>query len=202
MDRMTGQAADKGKKEAPMSAGKIRTLWEQGSRMIRPEQRQYWINRSFLRGEQWIYWDRARDRINEMPRDERVRAIVNKMWPATRTHAAKVLQRPLVFEVPPQTSDDASVLASRIGEGVLEHTSKEHNWEDLREKAWMNTWLGGTAVLSLDWDPRAGTMLGYDPIKGKSFGTGDIREQVSSIAECCTEPGVRDIERARWWIRV
>src|SRR5437879_11532385 len=148
MDRMTGQAADKGKKEAPMSAGRIRTLWEQGSRMVRPEQRQYWINRSFLRGEQWIYWDRARDRINELPRDERVRATVNKMWPATRTLLSKVMQRPLVFEVPPQTSDDASVLASRIAEGVLAHTANEHNWEDLRENSGQAAWLGRPALLS------------------------------------------------------
>lgn len=187
---------------APIGPAGIRELYQKGSRVIRPEQRQYWINRAFLKGEQWIYFDRIRDRVNELPRDERVRTTVNKMWPSSRRLISKLTQRHLVFEVPPQTPDDAGILGSRVGKAVLEHACREQNWEALRLKQAWNGWLGGTGLVAVDWDGKAGTSLGIDPDTGKEFGTGEVSLQALSIAEVATEPGTRDIERARWWIKV
>ena len=185
-----------------ITPGKVRNLWNLGARVVRPEQRQFWLNKAAVRGEQWVYWDRQRDKLTQLPADDRVRVTVNKMGPISRRLAAKANKRELQFEVVPRGADDESLLESQIAEAILEHVHREHNWERLREQEWWARWEGGTAVLALDWDADAGVALGHDDASDKDFGTGDIRCTVLSIAECCTEPGERDIEHARWWIKV
>jgi hypothetical protein len=61
--------------------------------------------------------------------------------------------------------------------------------------------LGGTAGISVDYDPTAGKPLGVNPQTGKPFGTGDVRVSVSSMGEMVWEGGVRDPETATWWIK-
>lgn len=189
------------KGQCPISADQIRDRWIKGARAVRPQARQYWINRAFLEGQQWIWWDRIRDRVNELPSEDRVRAVINQLWGISRRVISKLTQRELIFEVPPLAPDDAAICGAMVGEAVLRHTWKEHNWENLRTDIEWTRWLGGTAVLGLEWDPTAGVPLGYDPNSGTDFGTGDITAQVYSIGEVCTEPGSRDIEKGRWWVR-
>ena len=188
---------------AKISPHLVREKWVQGSRITRPEQRKYWINRAFLAGEQWVYWDKQRDRISEMPRkDQRVRATVNKMRAGVRKLSSKLNRRPLSFEVTPKAADDASVVASAKAEAVLEHANREHDFEMVRRKWWDASFQGGTGVLCIDWDPRAGTKLSVDPESGKEYGTGDIQLTVLTVAEVVCEPGCRNIETARWAIKV
>ena len=186
-----------------INAAMVRNKWFDGARITRPEQRNYWVNRAFLRGEQWVYWDRQRDKLTDLPRqDERLRATVNKMRSGSRRISSRLNRRPLHFEVTPKAADDASINASAKAEAVLDHAGKEHDFEWLRRRWWDATWQGGTAVMSLDWDPKKGTTIGKDPTSGKEFGTGDIQLTVLSVAECVAEPGSRNIETARWWIKI
>ena len=211
------QASGKGGDKAPYTPGApgaskpprqidpatVRTKWTQGARITRPEQRKYWVNRAFLAGEQWIYWDRQRDRLSDMPRQsERIRVTVNKMRNNVRKMSGKLHRRPLHFEVTPELSDDASIIASAKAEAILEHCSRHHDFEWLRRKWWDASMQGGTGVLTVDWDARAGTALGQDPKTGKDYGTGELKYTVLSIAEVVAEPGCRNIETARWYIKI
>jgi hypothetical protein len=103
--------------------------------------------------------------------------------------------------VPPGDSDDGSIRGAHLAQGVLRHLHRDHNWETLREDLAWATWLGGSAILALDWDPGAGTTIGMSPLTGNNIGTGDIVETVLTILEVAFEPGTRDAERAAWWIR-
>lgn len=194
----------KADKADTISAQKVRDLYDKGTKSIRREQRDYWINRCFVSGEQWISWNSSTQRLeNRVPRgasSSRVLLSVNRLRTSSRTNMAKLLRRPLVFEVPPTGADDESDRGSRVAEAVLADRAREHHWEGLREEAAWTIWKGGTGFLCVDWDPRAGTPLGQTQT-GKNFGTGDICESVLSIAEVATEPGSRDIERALWWIK-
>lgn len=182
-------------------AGKIRELYEKGTKALRYEQRQAWINRAFLATEQWVYWSRTQNRLMQMPRDDRrARIVMDRLMPSSRTTIAKLLRRPLTFDVTPTGADDESITGSRIAEAVLRDRHREKNWEGLREEAMWACWEGGTGLLALDWNPEAGKPLGQTP-GGRNFGTGDIEESALSITEIATEPGTRDIERAGWWIK-
>ncbi len=184
-----------------VGAGKIRQLYDDGTKALRYEQRQAWINRAFLATEQWVYWSTTQNRVLQMPRNpRRVRIVMDRLMPNSRTILAKLLRRPLVFDITPTGADDESIQGARIAEAVVRDRHREHNWEALREEAMWASWIGGTALFAVDWNAQAGDPLGRTP-GGKDFGTGDIEESVLSIAEVATEPGTRDIERARWWIK-
>jgi hypothetical protein len=186
-----------------ITAALVRAKWNDGARITRPEQRSYWINRSFIRGEQWVYWDRQRDKVTDLPRnDERLRATINKTRSGVRRLSSKLHRRPLYFEVPPKGADDASFMASAKAEACLEHAARHHDFEWLRKKWWQASFEGGTAVMCLDWDATSGTPLGVDEETGKEFAEGELQLTVLSIAECVAEVGTRNIETARWWIKV
>lgn len=185
----------------PVTAMLIRDKYNKGNLALRKETHDYWLARAFLAGEQWLFWDAVRNSLQQLPRDpSRVRVIVNRVWPASRTVVAQLMSRAMTFEVNPGENDDATIRGAHLAASVLKHVQRDHNWEDLREQLLWATWIGGTGILSVDWDPRAGTSLGMDPWGGK-IGTGDITETVSTIVEVAVEPGTRDAERSNWWIR-
>lgn len=190
------------KDDTTLSAKFVSEKYKKSAQAMRRERYEFAINRAFLSGDQWVYWDRPRDVLRNLPRDPaRVRATVNKLWPASRHLMAKLLSRPLVFEVPPADSDDATVRGAHTAEAVLLDLHREHKWEELRESLAWNTWLGGTSVLAVDWDPKAGPTIGTLPISGEPFGTGEICSSSLTVLEVGWEPGTRDAERGLWWIR-
>lgn len=195
-------ASDKRNQNWWETAGGVRTKYLDATSKFRAEQLAYCVNRSFLAGEQWVYMDTSRNTINTLPRDpSRVRVTLNRLWPASRGILARVLSRPLAFEVQPQDSDDATVRGAQTARSVVRDLAREHGWETLREQTAWNTWLGGTGVLSIDWDPKGGRSLGQLPLSGEPFGTGDVSASALSILECCWEPGIRDAEKGYWWVR-
>lgn len=186
---------------APITASVIRERYDTGSKAVRAEQYQYAINHSFMRGEQWVYHHRATNTIKELPRDpERVRVTSNRLWPTSRTILAKLGRRELTFEVPPSAGDDAHRTGARLAAGVLDDLKTREDWESIRDQVSRVTWEAGTGLLCQDWDPTAGDPV-MDPMTGRILRTGDIKTTVLTVAEACTEPGARDIERAAWWIK-
>jgi hypothetical protein len=181
--------------------GGIRSKYSDASRHLRRDQYIYNVNRAFVGGEQWLWFDQTRNTVQQVPRDPaRTRATMNRLWPASRHIIAQHMSKPLVFEVPPSDSDDATTRGALTSKSVMFALHREHNWEGLRESLAWDTWYGGTAGLSLDWDPAQGTKLGTTE-SGREYGTGEICEYEHSILEMVWEPGSRDAERGYWWMR-
>ncbi len=184
-----------------ISPGEIREKYRKSNYALQKEQWEYVLNRAFLHNEQWVNFDRIRQTVAAIPREpDRLRVTFNKLWPASRHLMAKLLSRPLVYEVPPCEPDDGSVRGAHVAESVLEELMRRHNWEDARENIAWSTWLGGTAVLAMDWDQYTGKKIGVRD-NGSTVGTGDICETALTILEVGWEPGARDAEKALWWIR-
>lgn len=183
------------------SASAIKSKYQEATTALRREQYSYVVNRAFLGNEQWCYYDSARNVLNELPRDpSRTRVTLNKLLPSSRHIMAKVMSRPLAFEVEPTDSDDATVRGAQTSKSVVRDMAREQNWQDLREQSGWNTWLGGTGVLSIDWDPTGKSVLGATEA-GRNYGTGDVCGSAMNILEVAWEPGIRDAEKAYWWIR-
>lgn len=182
-------------------AAQVRELLNKGLDDLRSAQHEYWLNTAFLGGEQWVYMNPQTRSLAEVPRDpDRVRTQVNRIRPASRTVLAKLVNRELTFEVQPSAADDSTIRGARTAEAVLAAVRRDHNWEAVREDAYWAAWKGGLSAISVDWDPAAGRPAGFGP-SGKSLNTGDTTETALSCVEFVVEPGVRDAETARWWIK-
>jgi len=192
----------KGRPDWWRSPGAIREKYIEATQALRREQYEYTVNRSFLAGEQWVYYDGSRNVLRQLPREpSRTRVTLNKLWPSSRHIISRVVSRPFAFEVEPSDSDDATIRGAQTAKSVVRDLAREHNWQQLREESAWNTWLGGTSVLSLDWDPTGKYSVGRTPILGKPYGAGDICGTALSILEVAWEPGIRDAEKGYWWIR-
>lgn len=197
----------------PFTPAKVKDLYQTGLKPLRLAMQDYWLNHAFLEGYQWLWVEPSSREIRELPRDsERYQATINRMAHSTRSIMSKFTQRELLFEVLPDAATDLATKGAQVAESVLEGVHRSHSWESKREIAGRAAWKGGTAIIAVDWNPNAGETLfdaGLDA--GGEFGErdeqaqavaeGDTVETVLSIAEFVVEPGVKDAERARWWIK-
>jgi hypothetical protein len=184
-----------------VAAGKIRSKYWEAVQGLRTELRDYWLNHAFLHGYQWLYWSEDAGRLDERPADpERIQATVNRMWPNTRTIISTLMQRTLSFEVPPKAADDSHMRGARLGETIIRSVHHDHNWENLREHVLYAAWKGGTAAIAVGWDPDLETTLD-DDTQGNPIQKGDTYEEHLNITQFVVEPGARDPEKARWWIK-
>jgi len=164
--------------------------------------RDYWLNHAFLHGHQWLYWQESAGRLDEIPSDpERVQATVNRLWPNTRTIVSTLMQRELSFEVPPNAADDSHVRGARLAETIARAVAHDHDWEYLRENLYYAVWKGGTAAMCVDWDDTSVEILSDDTQGTSPLGEGDTYEEWLNITQFVVEPGTRNPETARWWIK-
>lgn len=158
------------------------------------------INDAFLRGRQWVYWNRSTRRLDDVARNRgRFRLTVDRLSPASRTLMAKYGQRPLQFEVRPSSADQNTVHKAKIAQSAIRDVARKHEWDLLDEDLGWAAWIGGTAAVCVDWDPDGGDYIS-SPDEEDSR-TGDTCETVLTIAEFVVEPGARRAEKARWWIK-
>jgi hypothetical protein len=182
-------------------ASMVRERYWEGVQGLRSEMRDYWLNHSFLHGFQWLFWSESTGRLDELPQDpERVQATVNRIWPNSRTIISTLMQRELVFEVPPSAADDSHVRGARLAETISRAVHNDHSWEELREHLMYAVWKGGTAALCVDWDDEAEEILS-DDTPGSPVTKGDTYEEHLNITQFVVEPGTRYPEKARYWIK-
>lgn len=185
-----------------ITAETIRDKYNRGTRAIRNDQLQYIENSCFIEGQQWVYRHNTRQEILQMQRGspEDAMPVISRLGPESRRIIAKLVKRPLVFEVTPDSPDDETTRGAKTAEGVLTDLARTQKWERIREQICWAAWKGGTAGLCLDWDASAGRSLGLTT-SGREMGQGDCRVTALSIVEMATEPGTRDLERADWWVK-
>ena len=184
------------------AASEIREKYEEALKGLRYELQTYWLNHSFLFGFQWAYWDENDGRLTDIPRDpDRVRATVNRLWPNTRTIISTLMQRSLTFEVLPTDVDDAHLRGAKLAETVAATIHDHHDWETLRENFYHAIWKGGTAAMTVDWDPEIGNVLDENTPGGAPMREGDTVEEHLNITQFLVEPGAVNPEKARWWVK-
>lgn len=176
-------------------------LYMQGLKSQRRANRNYWVNAAFLQGDQWIFFSPETNMLTEVPNSEdRVRATINKLWPGSRTIISKLVQRPLAFEVRPNSSDDVAIEGAKISESIIYAVAREHEWESLRESAAWAAWKGGTGAICVDWNPTKGKPVALAS-DGATLAAGDTQETALSLPEFVIQPGARVAREAHWWIK-
>lgn len=181
-----------------LDAARVRKLHDDGRADTAGERLNYWINRAFWLGEQWLWVPSASKGIIELtstsPKKMREQATQNMIQKAITNNVARLMKTPISMEVMAKAADDYSHNGALTGESLLRQKGLDEDWEVLREKLAVSLLLGGTAALVTDWDP---TAVKY----GDTVATGDSKLATLSIEDFVVEPGAIDGKYARWWIR-
>lgn len=171
-----------------MAKTTVSQLWDEATRVVEDEVRDYFINAAYLEGHQWWEWDEVNLEVAPPLIEEeadRIQATMNHTRANTRTLIAQLTQRELTFWVKPEAYDDATKAGARLGMKLLEARRRDANWEQKREEHVWAAWAGGTGVLMVEWSE-----ANEEPV-----------ETVLSIANVRVEPGSTDWESARWVIK-
>jgi hypothetical protein len=185
-----------------LTASKVREKWDHAHRAVQIQREQAALNQRFLHNKHWVYWNRGSGRLEELPRQpERVRATIARIGPDSNRLIAKLTQNVLTFEVLPDTPDDASIQASKVAESAINEICRNQDWEDIRYDHAATTWCGGVGAMCVDWDDTVGAVIGVNEQTGEEFMSGDVQLTALSIHEVAVEPGTRNAEKGRWWIR-
>lgn len=190
-------------REPDKDAHLVQDRWVAGTQAIYNRMRDYQLNQAFLDGDQWLYWSTESSRLERIPRDaEKIQGVFNRILSNSSSLMSKLMQRELTFEVIPSDVDDSHARGARLAESLLEHVRVAHRWERLRELGNWATWTGGTAAICVEWDKDAGDPAASpDDTGGRQRRKGDTKETLLNITEFSVEPGTKDAETARWWIK-
>lgn len=177
-----------------LTAGIVKDRYERATKAIEFDRKEYWLNKSFVEGHQWVKWvDHSKAFVPWLRSGGRYQATVNKLDSLMATYMGRVIKADLAFEVPPTTADDYAIEGALVATSIIRCKQSSGNWEDKREELAIAAILGGTAALTLDWDPSA-TAYG-------NVNTGDTCETVLNVTEFAVEPGAKSARRARWWAK-
>lgn len=189
----------------PPKPKEVIELWNKADSYLLKERRDYWMNASYFGGLQWIWWDYTRNIVQELDyqsdNESYTRITVDKFGPRTTNLLSRMTRSPLVWEVEPTGTDDASARRQRLQEQLLLSEAHEQDWADIREESLLQTLFGGVAAVSVDWDPNMGKTVAVDPMTGIPIPSGGVKLTPLGISEFTLEPGSPDVESARYWIR-
>lgn len=186
-------------------AMRVMRRWQEVQEDLSKARREYWMNLSFYLGEQWLWWDKHRKIIQQLPQQYsplgpgRARITVNRMAPNLGSVLGRFLKNELAFEVLPSAVADDATGGARVGERVLAGYHRQQDWEQTRFDEVLGALLGGTSAVSLDWDGRKGKKLEIDPRNQSVIAVGEPCLRALNISEFGIEPQVRNWREARWW---
>lgn len=189
----TPSNTEEGKKS--VSVPEIKEKFGKAERSTLVPRRDYWLNQSFLDGNQWLYYDNTTNRLSQVPRDpRRPRVTINRIADSMRILMAKTLQRSLRFEGRPTAADDVSIQGAKLGEQIIMAYVADQMWDEKNEELVQKAFAGGTSALAVDWCPD-----GQSPDSPAGEGYAEVTPL--SIAEIYCEPGSKNLHTARWWIK-
>ena len=165
----------------------ITEKWDEAFEATRSHVKEHHLNHAYLEGFQWMDWNPVELQVQGLPDDtDRIQATMNHMRSNMRTLISQLTQRELTFDNSPSAYDDATIRAAKIAETLVNDVARRHVWEVKREAHVKAVMKGGTAIVAVDWSPTNQTTV----------------ETVLGVPEFVVEPGARDAQTARWWIKL
>jgi hypothetical protein len=189
----------------------------------RDKVRNAWMALSFYMGRQWIKWNDASGRLEEMARaDWQVHLVLNYVRPIIQQLVGKTTENQPGVVVVPATMDSDDRQKARASEKLL----SKHYWNTLDMQLRIQDFVRliyqtGLGIFKVYWDPDAGEEYEMDtPLSAEEqdiveeferFGaehgitperikgrTGAPVVDVLSIFEVGWDPGAKSFERSRW----
>lgn len=130
--------------------------------------REWKLNVSFYRGNQWVWFNKFNGRVETLPSTDtgelprwRVRLTSNQILPGVQAYIAMLTKTKPVITATPNSGSDKDLKASQTADALFEHW-----WTDLHMKAKLQDALLWSVLTSagywfIRWDPHAGKSMTF-----------------------------------------
>jgi hypothetical protein len=133
-----------------------------GDEQIRTDDTREWAqNREFYKGNQWVFWNRASNRVETLPVQDgdkpryKVRLRQNKIRKGVHRWIAQMTKNKPVIFANPDSSADRDQKAAEVAEGLYEHLWRELNLTSELQRALLFSSLS-QGYWEITYDPFAG----------------------------------------------
>lgn len=184
---------------------RVMQAWKLGGEELARQRRDYWLNNSYYLGEQWIWWDRQRRIVQQLPQQYsplgpgRARLTINRIAPNVGSVLGRMLGSELAFEALPTSIADDATEGARRSERVLAAYHRVQYWEQARFDEVLAAIMGGTSAIAVEWDGSAGKKLNVDQTTGRIVAIGEPSITSLNVTEFCLETNMRDYMEATHW---
>jgi len=174
--------------------------------------REWLLNKTFIRGEQWYSRDDANGNLRPvMRRSWRKQVTVNGLFSIERVIVSKLTaQRPEPSVLPVNNTDEDRGIA-RACERLIKYHFRKIGW-DLELTRWVSDLFStGSAWWKVSWDPEGGETRVVDPViadelnlsdRDRRRKEGDLSVEAVSPFEIFVDPGAKKMKDVRWLVHV
>lgn len=129
--------------------------FEQALSARKPYERQWYTNKSFYDGKQYVEWNAQQGKLAPTPIKDRAvpRIVINKIRPIVRTEISKLISAKPTATVMPQSNDDEDRFAALGAEQVWQSLYNRRDFERVLRQSVFWLTLTGTAFIKTYWDP-------------------------------------------------
>lgn len=174
--------------------------------------REWLLNKSFIRGDQWYTADDSAGGLRSVPRQSWRRQItVNGLFSIERVIVAKLTSQRPEPTVLPATNTDEDRSVARACERLIKYHFRKMGW-DIELTRWTSDLFStGSGWWKVSWDPDAGETREIDPLVADDLGIpeserkrkeGDLLVESVSPFEVLIDPGAKRMKDARWLVHV
>jgi hypothetical protein len=166
--------------------GDVNSKFEKWKSDRRPHEVQWFINASFVRGQQYVEWSVIEGKLKTSPApSHRVRLAVNRILPKFRARLAKFLKSRPVPIVVPASTDREDKLNARATQKVLDYLWRKQRLETKYRDALLWATTTGKGFWWFYWDEGQMARMKMDsPVPGLPAQTVD-----APLGDVCVEVG-------------
>lgn len=119
---------------------------------MEPIKRQWYLNLSFHKGDQYV--DMIDGRIIKIPSPRnKVRIVVNRIKPVVRTEVSRLVSQEATVEVVPASNEQADIMAAQAAQAVFLSLRERLELQKVLRKACWWTSVTGVGFVKTYWDP-------------------------------------------------
>ncbi|MDE2098591.1 MAG: hypothetical protein KGL39_15155 [Patescibacteria group bacterium] len=130
--------------------------------------REWKLNVSFYRGNQWVWFNKFNGRVETLPSTDtgelprwRVRLTSNQILPGVQAYLALLTKTKPVITATPDSGSDRDLKAAQMAEALFEHWWYDLNLKAKLQEALLWSILTSAGYWLIRWDPQAGKSMTF-----------------------------------------
>ncbi len=131
-------------------------------------EREWKLNVSFYKGDQWVWWNKFSGRVETLPSSDtgelprwRVRLTSNQILPGVQAYIALLMKTKPVISAVPDSGSDRDIKSAQVGEALFEHWYETLHLRAKTQEALLWSALASAGYWAISWDPHAGSSMTY-----------------------------------------
>lgn len=135
----------------------------------RSKQEKEWkLNVSFYRGNQWVWFNKFSGRVETLPSTDtgelprwRVRLTSNQILTGVQAYIAMLTKTKPIITATPDSGSDRDLKSAQMGDALFEHWWREFSLRAKLQEALLWSALASAGYWGVGWDPQAGKSMTF-----------------------------------------